>query len=98
MAAGTFGCQRLPLKTADTVNGVQVDGSVAIITGAESGVGRALATAFADAGARVALGDVDETGVQQTAEQIRTRGARPSHRVPTPPTRGHHRTADPGRT
>ena len=35
-------------------------GNVAVVTGAASGIGRALATAFADEGMRVVLADIDE--------------------------------------
>ena len=51
-----------------------IDGSTVVVTGAGSGLGRALAAGFADAGARVVVGDVDETAVQQTAAHIRAAG------------------------
>jgi len=40
---------------------------VAVITGAASGIGRALAIELAQAGARLALVDIDEAGLEETA-------------------------------
>jgi NAD(P)-dependent dehydrogenase (short-subunit alcohol dehydrogenase family) len=54
---------------------MQIEGTVAVVTGAGSGIGRALAVALAAAGASVVAGDIDEAGVQQTADQIRATGA-----------------------
>jgi len=43
---------------------------VAIITGAAGGLGRAFALAFAEAGAAIAVGDVNEAGATETASLI----------------------------
>jgi NAD(P)-dependent dehydrogenase (short-subunit alcohol dehydrogenase family) len=48
---------------------------VAVITGAGSGIGRALATGLARRGARLALSDVDEVGLAATVERCRDLGA-----------------------
>ncbi|GAA1748845.1 hypothetical protein GCM10009734_65760 [Nonomuraea bangladeshensis] len=46
------------------------DGRVALITGAGSGIGRAMAVAFAKAGARVVACDLNEESARQTASAI----------------------------
>jgi NAD(P)-dependent dehydrogenase (short-subunit alcohol dehydrogenase family) len=56
--------------------GMQIEGSVAVITGAGSGIGRALAREFAAAGASVVAGDVSSGGVRDTAEQVRSAGGK----------------------
>ncbi len=43
---------------------------VAVVTGASSGIGRAVAEVLAGAGARVVLGDIDEAGVAAVADAI----------------------------
>lgn len=45
-------------------------GKVAVITGAGSGIGRALARRLADEGARLALSDINETAVAETVAQL----------------------------
>jgi len=54
---------------------MKLDGKTAVVTGAASGIGRATAEAFAAAGARVVLGDVNEQGGEAAAAAIRARGA-----------------------
>ncbi len=49
----------------------QIDGSVAVLTGAGSGIGRATAVALARAGARVVASDIDATRAEETAGLIR---------------------------
>jgi len=44
----------------------QFKNKVAVITGAGAGIGQALAVAFANEGARLALSDIDETGLART--------------------------------
>jgi NADP-dependent 3-hydroxy acid dehydrogenase YdfG len=53
-----------------------VDDQVVVITGAASGIGRALAIDVARRGARVAISDVDETGLAETARQVSAADAR----------------------
>jgi NAD(P)-dependent dehydrogenase (short-subunit alcohol dehydrogenase family) len=47
---------------------------VAVVTGGASGIGRALCVAFAAEGAHVAIADVDEAGMAETAATIRAKG------------------------
>jgi NAD(P)-dependent dehydrogenase (short-subunit alcohol dehydrogenase family) len=53
---------------------MQIEGSVAVVTGAASGIGKSLSAALADAGARVVVGDLDAAGVAAVAEEIAGRG------------------------
>ncbi len=53
----------------------QLEGKVAIITGAAGGIGAATAALFLERGARVVLADIDTAAVQSVARQIDPAGA-----------------------
>ena len=55
-------------------------GKIAVVTGAASGIGFALADRFATAGMHVVLADVDDDGLAAAAEQDRRAGRRHAHR------------------
>ncbi len=52
----------------------ELDGRVAVITGAARGIGRAIALHLADLGCDVVVSDVLEEDAQHTAEEIRAKG------------------------
>jgi NAD(P)-dependent dehydrogenase (short-subunit alcohol dehydrogenase family) len=51
-----------------------LDGKVAFVTGAASGIGRVTALAFAREGASIVVADIDQQGNQDTASMIEDRG------------------------
>lgn len=52
----------------------RLDGKVAVVTGGAKGIGSASALALAAEGAKVAVGDLDESGGQETAARIAEAG------------------------
>jgi len=50
--------------------GLRLQGKTAFVTGAASGLGRAIAAAFVAEGARVALADIDRAGGERTAREL----------------------------
>jgi 2-deoxy-D-gluconate 3-dehydrogenase len=61
---------------------LRLDGKVAVITGGGTGLGRAMALAFADAGADIVVGARREGPIEETAALVRERG-RQALAVPT---------------
>tara|TARA_R110000787_G_scaffold333_8_gene1108 strand:- start:228 stop:992 length:765 start_codon:yes stop_codon:yes gene_type:complete len=51
-----------------------VEGKIALVTGAASGIGAAAAEVFAEKGAKVIVSDIDEQGGRETVERIRGAG------------------------
>ena len=54
----------------------KLEGRIAIVTGAASGIGRGIADAFAEEGAAVAVVDKNEEGARTVAQEISARGGR----------------------
>ena len=49
---------------------MQINGSAAVVTGAASGIGRAIALALAERGGRIVVADIDDMGGKATADAI----------------------------
>src|SRR5713226_1366436 len=54
---------------------------VVAVTGAGSGIGRALSYAFAERGANLALNDINSAAVIETADGVRARGQQATYKV-----------------
>jgi NAD(P)-dependent dehydrogenase (short-subunit alcohol dehydrogenase family) len=57
---------------------MRLDGRTAVVTGAASGIGRAISLSLAKRGCHLALADIDESGMAGTAELARESGVRVS--------------------
>jgi short-subunit dehydrogenase len=61
---------------------LKLKGRTAVVTGAGSGIGQAIAVALSRRGCHLALADINEAGMAKTAEQITGQGVRVSlHRL-----------------
>src|SRR5699024_291272 len=55
---------------------MRIENKVAIVTGAASGMGKAIAIEYAKQGAKVVVSDMNEEGAFAVAEQIKVAGGR----------------------
>jgi len=55
---------------------MKLEGKVALVTGAGSGIGQAIALLFAREGANIAVNDIDLTSAEKTAEAVKQIGRR----------------------
>jgi 3-hydroxybutyrate dehydrogenase len=62
-------------KAATEEKIMRLDGKVALVTGAASGIGRAIAETYARAGARVVIADLNQEGAEQVAADLKTNGS-----------------------
>ena len=56
-------------------NLLSLDGQVALVTGAATGIGESIAGVLAAAGARVVIGDIDDGGAERVVKELRHRGS-----------------------
>ena len=65
------GASMIPQRAAQFLS---LEGKVAMVTGAASGIGRGISIRLAEMGAFVAVLDIDETKGRETATEIEARG------------------------
>lgn len=53
---------------------VRFDNKVALVTGAAGGIGLAVSKMFAEAGAKVAMADIDEEKIMESAMSLKEQG------------------------
>jgi NAD(P)-dependent dehydrogenase (short-subunit alcohol dehydrogenase family) len=73
-------CEFAPVTP--TIRGMQLDGRNVVVTGAASGIGRALARRFHAEGARVVASDRDEPGVAAVVAELEQLRANSAYAVP----------------
>ena len=56
--------------------GLQIDGKVAVVTGAGTGIGEATAVRLAEYGASICVVDIDEAAAAATAESLKAKGTK----------------------
>jgi NAD(P)-dependent dehydrogenase (short-subunit alcohol dehydrogenase family) len=64
-----------------TTTNQKLEGKVAVLTGAATGIGRALASRLADEGATLCLADINVDALEETARTLKSRGAQVSTHV-----------------
>lgn len=64
------------MRVIGIIDRFRLDGRVALVTGGAQGIGQALALALAEAGADVAIMDINEAGARQTSVRIEQLGRR----------------------
>ena len=67
--------------TSTSASDRRLDGRVAVITGAGSGIGRAIALRFASHGATIQVLDVDEAGASETCRLIKSNNGQSAFRI-----------------
>lgn len=73
---GAAASWRVPWRAMSVIDRFRLDGKVAVVTGASSGLGAAFATGLAEAGADIAICARRAERLQQTAEHVRALGRR----------------------